>query len=114
MNPSAWAIVGIGLTSILALAGTVYTARSARHGTDRSADIAEREEFTASYSKLAKDLRGDRAAVREELAQVVQRTNRLEQRYWIAIRYIRQLRSVVVAVAADEVPRIPAELEQDI
>jgi hypothetical protein len=115
MNPTVWAIVGIGITALLALIGTVYTARSARKGTDRSTDIADRAEFTESYSKLARDLRGDRDDVRREMNEVAQRTDRLEQRYWIAVRYIRQLRSFVVAVAApDQVPRIPVELEQDV
>lgn len=114
MNPTAWAIVGVGLTALLALIGTVYTARSARKGTDRSADIADRAEFTASYSKLAQDLRSDRDAVRAEMAEVKKRTDRLEQSYWVAVRYIRQLRSIVVAVATDQVPPIPAELEQDV
>jgi hypothetical protein len=121
MNPTAWAIVGVGITALLALIGTVYTARSARRATDRSADIADRAEFTASYSKLAQDLRGDRDAVRAETADVraemtdvKKRTDRLEQRYWVAVRYIRQLRAIVVAVATDQVPPIPAELEQDV
>lgn len=114
MNATAWAIVGVALTALLALIGTVYTARSARKGTDRSAEIAARTEFTESYSKLARDLRGDRDAVRREMAESVERIDRLERRYWIAVRYIRQLRSIVVSVATDQVPAIPVELEQDV
>lgn len=115
VNAQTWATVGAIAVAILALVGTVYTARSARKGTDRSAQIAERAEFTASYSKLAQDLRGDRDAVRQELNEVVDRVDIVERRYWIAIRYIRQLRSVVVtSLPLERVPAIPGELEQDI
>ena len=115
MSVQAWGTVGAVVVAVLALIGTVYTARSARRGTDRSADIADRAEFTASYSKLAADLRSDRDTDRKELDKQRKRTDMLERRYWLAIRYIRQLRTIVVMhTPAEEVPRIPAELEQDI
>lgn len=115
MSAAAWSAGAAAFLAVLALIGTLYTARSARKGTDRSADVADRAEFTASYSKLAQDLRGDRDAVRAEMAEVVERVDAVERRYWVAVRYIRQLRTVVVLhLPVDQVPTIPTELEQDV
>lgn len=115
MNATSWGFTGVALVAVLALIGTIYTARSARKGTDRSTEIAERAEFTESYSALAKDLRGDRDAVRKEMAIVVDRVDTVERRYGVAIRYIRQLRAVVVEhLPVERVPAIPSELEHDI
>lgn len=122
MNATTWGFIGVALVAVLALIGTIYTARSARKGGDRSAAIAERAEFTESYSALAKDLRGDRddarqemTAVRREMATVVERVDVVERRYGVAVRYIRQLRAVVVEhLPVERVPAIPSELEHDI
>jgi hypothetical protein len=115
MNAQTWGATSAAVVALLALVAAVYTARSARKGGDRSSDIADRAEFTASYSKLTQDLQGDRDAVRQQVADVVERMDAIERRYWGAVRYIRQLRTVVVHyLPADQVPAIPTELEQDV
>lgn len=91
---NGYLVLGAFITAVLALAGTIYTARSAR--------MANREQATvAPYADIVK-----------RLAALEEKVEMLERREQVLIHHLRDLWTWISRGARGKPPAIPVELHK--
>lgn len=117
-----WAALSAVLVAVLALAGSIYTARLGRKGQQATTDIQRDSQVVQSYSELAEDWGNERRELRQELTDLRVRIEKLEkraaeaeQRYGLAITYIRRLLGWIAQHLPEvQPPPVPAAIASDL